>query len=155
MCSSTSFDRILVLNGYPNSITEEKVKLVKRMKCLSVGIGLGTGNAGLRDKLLGRHTKNDQFFQAVEIIKNHGIRVASFKILGLLGETREMVHQTIALNKKAQPDIADMSNMFPFSGTEMYRICKNIGILTDDFENISYFRNETVLDMPDLTIGLI
>lgn len=141
----------LIFNGYPHSIAKEKVALVKRMKCLSIGLGLETGNNEIRLKYLKRPMSEKKFLEAVKIIKDYGIRITSFNMMGMPTETREMVHQTIALNKKTKVDLADMSIMFPFPGTEMYDICQSKGYIPNDFEKIPYFRNEAVLNMPQFS----
>jgi radical SAM superfamily enzyme YgiQ (UPF0313 family) len=141
----------LVLNAYPGTVTREKVKLVKKIKCLSVGIGIESGNEEIRSTYLQRYGSNEQFFKAVNLLKEHDIRVSSFNMMGIPTETRRNYFETVEMNRAAKVDLADISLLFPFPGTKIYDIVKSEGLLVKDWEDIAYFRSEAVLDMPQFS----
>jgi radical SAM superfamily enzyme YgiQ (UPF0313 family) len=141
----------ILLNAYPGTVTKEKVELVKKMNCLSVGIGVESGNEKLKREYLGRYGSNNQFLKVVKIFKDAGIRVTSFNMMGLPTETRKDVYKTISLNKKANVDLADISMLFPFPGTKIFEIVKSKGYLVNNWEDITYTRSEAVLDMPQMS----
>ena len=55
----------------PVTVTEEKVKAVKEMGCVSMSIGIETGNETIRRRILGRHISNEQIRRAIKIVRKH------------------------------------------------------------------------------------
>ncbi len=104
----------------PVTVTEEKVKVVKEMGCVSMSIGIETGNETIRRRVLGRHISNEQIRRAIRIVSDHGIKISAFNMIGLPGETSENVFETIRLNKELGIPDANMYILYPFPGTEIY-----------------------------------
>lgn len=143
----------ILINAYPGTVTKEKVELVKKMKCLSVGIGFESANEDLKREYLGRYGSNKKFIEVTRIFRDADIRVSSFNMMGLPTETREDIYDTIRLNRQAAVDLADVSMLYPFPGTKIFDIVKSRGYLVKNWEDITYTRSEAVLDMPQLTKG--
>ncbi|MFA4833311.1 MAG: radical SAM protein [Patescibacteria group bacterium] len=101
----------------PETTTERKVKLLKRMGCVAASVGIESGNEALRKRVLNRYMSNQKIKQAVEILKNAGIRVSTFNMIGLPGETRKNVFETISLNKKLKVEAANVYIVYPYPGT--------------------------------------
>ena len=108
----------------PDTITEEKVRLVKEMGCVAMSVGIETGNENIRRKILNRQISNDQLEQAFSIINAYGIRISSFNLIGLPGETRENVFETIELNRMLNVKSANAYILYPFPQTQISRTSK-------------------------------
>lgn len=104
----------------PDTVSEEKVKLVKEMGCVAMSVGIETGNEEIRRKVLNRQISNEQVERAFKIINDHGIRISSFNLIGLPTETRENVFETIAFNQKLNVKSANVYILYPFPGTQIY-----------------------------------
>jgi len=104
----------------PGTVTEDKVRAAKEMGCVSMSIGIETGNEKIRKYVLGRDISNEQIKRAVNIVKNHNIKVSTFNMIGLPGETRENVYETIRLNKQLHIPDANVLILYPFPGTKIY-----------------------------------
>jgi radical SAM superfamily enzyme YgiQ (UPF0313 family) len=141
----------LIVNAYPPYVTEEKVKLVKELNCVSIGLGVETGNEELRRNVLKKKEKNKHILKAVELIKKHNIRMSSLNMMGLPGETRKHFMDTVNLNRDMDVEVSDISILYPFPGTGIYDIAKEKGYLIRGFDDVIYFRDEMTLDMPDFS----
>lgn len=141
----------ILVNVNAQTVTEEKVRYLKEMNCLSVTIGLESGSEYLRRTYLKRKHSNEKFISTVKWFRKYGIRVCSGNMVGIPHETRENIFETINLNKKAKVDLADVSILFPFPGTEIYEYCLSAGFLKSDLSEVEYYRNEPVLEMPQIS----
>jgi anaerobic magnesium-protoporphyrin IX monomethyl ester cyclase len=104
----------------PATVNEEKVKIAKEMGCVSMSIGIETGNEILRRKVLGRNISDEQIRKAIRIVKDHDIKISTFNMIGLPGETKENVFETIRLNKELEIPDANVYILYPFPGTKIY-----------------------------------
>ena len=103
----------------PDTVSEEKVKLVKEMGCVAMSVGIETGNEGIRKKVLNRNISNTQIEKAFKIINDYGIRISAFNLIGLPGETRENVFETIEFNKKLNVKSGNVYIVYPFPGSRI------------------------------------
>jgi hopanoid biosynthesis associated radical SAM protein HpnJ len=101
--------------------------------------------AGLRHVVVGFETGNDQILknikkgitkaQAIEFTKNCkklGLSVHGAFIMGLPGETRETIQETIEFAKDMDLNSIQASLASPYPGTEFYDLCKKEGWITTD-----------------------
>ncbi|MFZ3208958.1 MAG: hopanoid biosynthesis associated radical SAM protein HpnJ [Geobacteraceae bacterium] len=103
--------------------------------------------AGLRHVVVGFETGNDQILknikkgitraQAIEFTRNCkklGLSVHGAFIMGLPGETRETIQETIEFAKAMDLNSIQASLASPYPGTEFYDLCKKEGwIATESF----------------------
>jgi radical SAM superfamily enzyme YgiQ (UPF0313 family) len=108
----------------PGTVTEEKVRAAKEMGCVSMSIGVETGNEKIRKYVLGRRISNEQIKRAVKIVRDHDIKISTFNMIGLPGETRGNVYETIRLNKQMHIPDANVYILYPFPGTKIYNDSK-------------------------------
>ena len=104
----------------PETINKRKVELLVSMGCVAANIGLESGNERIRSEILNRRMSNDQIRNAVGILKNAGIRVTTFNMIGLPGETRENVFETVRLNKALDVHAVNLYALYPYPGTEIF-----------------------------------
>lgn len=105
----------------PETVTAKKVELLQSMGCVTASVGVESGNEELRKKVLNRLGTNEQIERAISLLKEAGIRVSTFNMIGLPGETRENVFQTIDLNKKLKVDAVNVYIIYPYPGTDISR----------------------------------
>jgi radical SAM superfamily enzyme YgiQ (UPF0313 family) len=113
----------------PETVTEDKVALLREMGCDNIQVGLEHGNERLRNELLRRYCSNAQIVKAGKVIKSAGIRFTTNNIIGLPGETRELVFDTINLNREIGPDSSKVYMFSPYRGTELHRFCVEKGYI--------------------------
>lgn len=105
----------------PGTIDKEKVLLAKEMGCVAMTVGIETGNESLRWKILNRQISDEKLIEGIKIIREAGLRLSTFNMLGLPLETRENVFETIRLNRELGTRAANVYVLYPFPGTEIAR----------------------------------
>jgi anaerobic magnesium-protoporphyrin IX monomethyl ester cyclase len=103
----------------PDTVLEEKVKLAKEMGCVAMSIGIESGNEEIRIKVLNRNISNLQIENAFKLINDYKIRISSFNLIGLPGETRENVFETIEFNIKLNVKSGNVYVLYPFPGSQI------------------------------------
>jgi anaerobic magnesium-protoporphyrin IX monomethyl ester cyclase len=109
----------------PETTTANKVRLLKKMGCVAASVGVESGNEELRREILNRRMSNDQIKNAIKLLKAKNIRVSTFNMIGLPGETRNDVFKTIKLNREFGVEAVNVYIIYPYPGTgisEKYNI---------------------------------
>lgn len=101
----------------PETTTERKVEILKSMGCVAASVGVESGNEVVRKTVLNRLMSDEVIKRSVSILKNAGIRVSTFNMIGLPEETRENVFETISLNRELNVDSVNVYIVYPYPGT--------------------------------------
>ena len=125
------------------SVNKETAGILKDMNCVSVSIGLESADEKYRSQVLNKPMSDQSILNAVRELKDHGIRVVSFNMIGLPHQTIDLVWQTMRLNKEAKVDIADVFYFFPYKGTALREECEREKLYSDDEDRHSYYRKGT------------
>ena len=104
----------------PNTITREKVALAREMGCVAMSVGVESGNPEIRIRVKRRYD-DEALVKRLAIIKDHGIRISTFNMIGFPGETRENVFETVRLNRRLQADACNVYILYPYPGTAINR----------------------------------
>lgn len=118
----------------PKSITNEKIRLLKEMNCVSVGAAIETGNINLRKNLLKRADSEDDVINAFRILNEAGILNSSFSMFGIPFETRQTYEETVELNRKANAQYTKIGFFYPFEGTQLREISIKEGFFNPENE---------------------
>lgn len=110
---------------------EDLVRTVKEMGCICIRMGVESGNDYLRQKVLNKKVTTEQIKTAAGHIKRHGIKLATYNILGLPGETLDNAIETYKLNKEIGTDFIWCSMLQPYPGTAINEYVREKGLLDD------------------------
>lgn len=137
---------------------EAMVMALARAGCRGVRIGIESGNEKLRADILKRHMSNEEIRKAFALAHKYGLDVYTCNMLGIPGETAEMIEETIALNRQLEPAGLQFSVFYPYPMTELYDLCVREGYLpqeacTDASSGSchSYYERKSVLQLPTLS----
>ncbi|MBF0540561.1 MAG: radical SAM protein [Nitrospirae bacterium] len=111
---------------YP--IDEELVRLMKRAGCWMVYYGVENGNPEMMKKI-GKAITPEKVIKAFNLTEKAGIRTLAYFIIGLPGETEQTVKETIAFQKKINPDFIVYSKAMVFPGTQLYENAVSLGMV--------------------------
>jgi len=135
-----------IIETRPESITAESVKILKDMRCISVSIGVESGDEEQRRQMLNRYVSNDIIKKAFGLLRKEKIRTASYNIMGFPGDTRSKIFKTIKLNKECDTDFINTFLFCPFPHTMLREFCvKNSLLETDaivDYGQTSIIKND-------------
>lgn len=112
------------------SISEDKLRYLKEMGCLSIGLGLESGSQYLRDNIINKPKfSNAEAIAKIKMIKKYGISMNVFCIIGFPEETREMIFETIEICYQARPPYCMVSYFQPWEGTNLRGYAISQGLL--------------------------
>jgi len=134
----------------PELITEEKMKLISEAGAAAVAIGVESGDEEFRKKALDRKTPQGKVIEAFRLAKKYGLHTHAFNMVGLPGETADVLRKNFELLAQIQPDSFQVTIFYPLRGTVLHDYCKKQGYLTDDEMPENYYES-TVLELPTLT----
>jgi len=141
-----------VIEINPKSVSREKVELLKNMNCVSVSMGIETGDNDLRRNLLKRVDSERDIIKAIALFKESDIRTVSFNMLGIPFESRETYRKTVELNRKANVHYPDVGFFYPFEGTELREVAIQEGLFNPaDEETLIYQRDRPALNFNNLS----
>ncbi|MBI5077292.1 NAD-dependent epimerase/dehydratase family protein [Candidatus Falkowbacteria bacterium] len=114
----------------PETVTEEKIKILKEMGCDSMQFGVEHGNEQFRARMLNRHCTNELMLNALKIVEKFGLSYTVNNIIGFPEETRELIFDTIEFNRLINPRTMNCYLMTPYKGTQIHKFCLEKGYLT-------------------------
>lgn len=135
----------------PEQIDRETAGLLKEAGCLSVSLGIETGNEELRRGVLNRMTTNAQIVEAFALLKEAGIDRFSFNMLGVPGETVETMEESLAFARRLEPDWLGVQLYHPYPGTRLGEICKEKGLVKTKRFNPTYGSDESMLELSSIS----
>ncbi|MDD4984297.1 MAG: radical SAM protein [Dehalococcoidales bacterium] len=127
------------------SATRELLVSLRDAGCREIEMGIESGSEELRSKVLNRKMTNQQIRDAFTTARSAGIRTRAYNMVGLPGETADMVRETIALNREVKPDELAVFYYYPFPGTKLYAVCADKGMLSS--QNSTNYVAKSVLDL--------
>lgn len=116
----------------PETISEEKMFLLKDMGVANINIGIECGNEDFRRTVLKRYYSNEQMIDAFKILDSFGLQYTLNNIIGFPGETREIVFDTININRTANPTTVNVYIFAAYKNSPLYNYCLNEGFLDKD-----------------------
>jgi len=132
------------------TVTDEKAKIIAEMGCEVISMGIENGNEEIRRTVLHRNVSNEQIIKAFKTMQKYGIKVSSFNMLGVPGETKKTILETIELNRSCKPDSIGVSYFFPYKGTSLRNLAIKEKMITGN-EDPSLANEKPVLDLPTIS----
>lgn len=118
------------------TITKERIQALKKVGLYWITLGLEHGNEEFRKKMLNRRYSNQMFFERMDILREMGMGASLNNIIGFPFETRELIFDTIRMNKRLYEENprleCNVCIFTPFRGCELYDVCKENGLLGDE-----------------------
>lgn len=116
---------------YPALLDEPTAELLADSGCAFVTMGVQSADEGQRRDVLKRYYTNDQVRGAVALLKGKAITVSVDHIVGLPGDTPEIMRNAVAFYNELRPDRLLTYRLTYFPGTEIVQMALEENILTD------------------------
>jgi len=116
----------------PETVTEEKLRKLQKVGLIRMAFGLEHGNEEFRKRMLGRRWKNKDIVEATQVPKRLGIQFSVNNITGFPKETRDLVFDTIEINRKIDADNYNIYTFVPFHGTPLRTLTDQMGLTTHE-----------------------
>ena len=117
-----------ICNSRVDTLDKEMLQWMKKAGCWMIAYGIESGSQKILDNVKKNITLK-QSEDAVQETIEAGIKVWGYFIIGLPGETKETIEETIAFAMKLPLDLANFAVGAPYPGTEFYDMVKEKGWL--------------------------
>lgn len=114
--------------GHVLCVDRDLLTAMKRAGCVQIAYGIESGSQRILNEIA-KQTKLENVHKAIRLTKDVGIPATGLFILGLPGETRDEMHQTIDLALSLPLDFAQFSMFVPYPGSEHFERLRAEGII--------------------------
>lgn len=135
-----------MVNTHVNSITDEKIRVLKNGGCDMVKVGLESGSHRIRKDILNRPATNQYVAEKMKIVRKHDIRLFTFNMIGLPTETENNVFETLKLNAQLQVDVVRVATFYPYEGTAIYSLCRDLDLLEPRGQKHLTYSSKSILN---------
>ncbi len=136
---------------HPLTVTERKAELLSLMGCVHVTLGIESGDAEYRARIMKRKMSNQQIVAAVRNLRKNGIKVSTYNIIGMPGMDRDHILKTIDLNREAGADSSTITCFMPFPDDEMTKYLIKHGLLDPSDIKIILGGSEPAVDIEEMS----
>lgn len=129
---------------------EEMFRLMKEAGCYMLSIGGESGNAEIL-KTIRKGTKPEFIRNTVMLLRKVGIHSLVYFLIGLPGESRKTIQETIDFAKSINPDYVEFYPATPYPGTAFYTIAREQALIVDvDWSGYMCGGDHFVIRIPDV-----
>jgi anaerobic magnesium-protoporphyrin IX monomethyl ester cyclase len=132
-------------------VDDEIMEALKESGCHQINIAIEAGNEYIRNKVLNKKTSDEQIRMAFRLAKKYDIKTQSFNMIGIPGETKENIFETININKELVPDRMLCTIFMPFHGTALGEKCLTDREVIADVEDASIYYSQVTVRHENLT----
>ena len=108
------------------------IRALQESGCSMVYLGIESGNEWVRSYILNRHYHNREVIECCIRLKQAGIPLSVYNIVGFPFETKAHMEDTLKLNQLIDSDSGIVFYYYPFPGTKLFKLCKQYALLLDD-----------------------
>ncbi len=112
-------------------LDRELLQLMKKSGCYQINLGIESGNELVLRKIIRKPIRLEEVQEIVRKINGTGIWAHGFFILGMPGETKRTMMDTINFAINLNLDSASFFIATPYPGTRLFDICKENGYIQD------------------------
>ena len=133
-----------------NHINPELLQKFKKAGVDWIGYGIESGNQEVLNKIPKAITL-EQVRNAVRWTKEAGITMNGFMMLGLLGDTKETMQQTIDFAKELDLDMVAFNMLTPYPGSRLWdEVKKNGKLLLNNWDDFHHSSGKMTFKHPDV-----
>ena len=113
-------------------IKKSRIKQLMDIGLHRMSFGLEHGNEKFRREVVGRNMSNQLLMDAFNLVADMGVPFSVNNIIGFPGETRDLVFDTIELNRHTKAQSRSCSIFMPYQGTALHRLSVQRGYIPPD-----------------------
>lgn len=134
----------------PETVKAKRFEKLRDVGLLRVAFGVEHGNESFRERILHRRVKNESIIASLKIVTDMGIPISVNNIMGFPTETRDLVFDTIELNRHFASDGINAYSFTPFHGTPLRLLAEQLGFVEKGTLSRSIMA-PTMLNMPQFS----
>lgn len=139
------------LHARVETVTQDMLRMLADAGCNQITYGVESGSEQVRREVMQRGVENQRFHDVFKWTRDVGIQVTANYMLGLPGETRDDLQQTLDLAEEL--DVLDFGYFvfYPYPGTQLFNECVQKGYLPEDYLERPANHRESILKLPCIT----
>jgi radical SAM superfamily enzyme YgiQ (UPF0313 family) len=131
-------------------VSPRVVAALRQAGCAIAALGLETANEEMRQIVLRRQYSNEQISRACALIREHGILLKTYNILGLPTSNLAAEWKTVRLNRALAVDLPTASLFQPYPGTDLGEAAATAGCWSGDVDDLGPgFYRRSSLNLPE------
>ncbi|MEJ2746174.1 MAG: radical SAM protein, partial [bacterium] len=132
-----------------DTVDKATLKIMREAGCHLIIYGIESGNQRVLD-LNKKGITLEQSRAAVRLTKECGMRVGTSMMIGMYGDTRESIRDTIRFIRELDPEYGGFTIATPFPGSEFLSVARREGLIGDVRPDRCLYLGDSVLSLPDL-----
>ena len=125
------------------------MKDLARSYCFKIQFGVESGNDFVRNEIMKRSMERSTIVEAFKLARKYNIKTNAINIIGVPGETKEMLLDTVKLNREINPTTSNVNIFYPYKGTPLGDMAFEKGLVNiEKYKNFSNERRESVMNYP-------
>ena len=139
------------LHARVETVNERLLHMLAEAGCHQITYGVESGSERVRRGIMHRQVTNERFKDVFAWTREAGILLTANFMLGLPGESRDDLEQTLELAEEL--NVADFGYFvfYPYPGTRLFEECLQRGYLPPDYLERPANHRESILHLPDLS----
>jgi len=132
-------------------VTEDTMQDLAKGYCDLIQFGVESGNDYIRNVVMDREMPRETIVEAFKLADKYGVKTSALNVIGAPGETKEMLLDTVKLNREINPTANSGVNIFyPYKGTPLGDKSFKEGLVNvEKYNDFSNERRESVMNYPD------
>ena len=139
------------INARAETVNKKLLFKLAEAGCMHIIYGVESGSERVRTDVLKRKVSNKHLIDVFRWTQEAGMLATANYMLGIPGETKTDIEQTLELHEQLRPDDFGYFVFYPYPGTELYRVCREKGYLPKNYYDLPANNRNTILNLPDLT----
>ena len=128
-------------------VTEDSMQDLAKGYCELIQFGVESGNDYIRNVVMDRDMPRETIVNAFKLAKKYGVQTNAINLIGVPGETKQMLLDTINLNREINPTTTGVNIFYPYKGTPLGDKCFKEGMVNlEKFKDFSNERRESVMN---------
>src|SRR3990172_2644123 len=132
------------------ALDQETLRLMKDSGCYRVNFAIESGNQYHLSNNIKKPLNLKKVTPLVDYARNIGMEVGVFLVVGVPGETEEMIWDSFKFVASMGIYTPHVSVATPYPGTELYEICKEKGYLKEEFSYDDLYIISFCISTPEL-----
>jgi len=135
-----------------NNVNELFIEKMKKAGCIEIAYGIESGNQEVLNKIPKALLLED-VRKAVQYTKKENILTIGFFILGLRGDSKKSMQETIDFAKEINVDVPFFSILTPYPGTPLWKTIEEKGkFLIEDYDDLHQSSGKMIFHHPDFPL---
>ena len=139
------------LHARVETVNEELLQMLAGAGCRQITYGVESGSERVRREVMRRPVTDQRIEDVFRWTREAGILLTANFMLGLPGETRADLEQTLKFAERLPVFDFGYFVFYPYPGTHLFRVCRDKGYLPEDYLERPANHRVSILDLPDLT----